>query len=34
MAGRQQQARALFEAVEDEFLANEEIRAGHHAISP
>jgi AcrR family transcriptional regulator len=26
MAGRQQQSRALFEAVADEFLANEEIR--------
>ena len=32
MAGRQQRARALFEAVQDEFLANEDIRAGHHAI--
>ncbi len=32
MAGRQLQARALFEAVQDEFLANEDIRAGHHAI--
>ncbi len=32
MAGRQLQARALFEAVQDQFLANEEIRAGHHAI--
>jgi AcrR family transcriptional regulator len=32
MAGRQQRARALFEAVQDEFLANPDIRAGHHAI--
>lgn len=32
MAGRQQRARALFEAVQDEFLANADIRAGHHAI--
>ena len=32
MAERQLQARALFEAVQDEFLANEDIRAGHHAI--
>jgi AcrR family transcriptional regulator len=32
MAGRQQRARPLFEAVQDTFLANEEIRAGHHAI--
>jgi AcrR family transcriptional regulator len=32
IAGRQQQARALFEAVQDTFLANREIRAGHAAI--
>jgi AcrR family transcriptional regulator len=32
MAGRQQRARSLFEAVQDEFLANQDIRAGHHAI--
>src|SRR6185437_4667720 len=32
MAGRQARARPLFEAVQEVFLANEEIRAGHHAI--
>jgi AcrR family transcriptional regulator len=32
LAGRQQQARALFEAVEETFLANREIRAAHAAI--
>lgn len=32
MAGRQQRARPLFESVTDEFLANDDIRAGHHAI--
>jgi AcrR family transcriptional regulator len=32
MAGRQQQARALFEAVQETFLANREIRAAHSEI--
>jgi hypothetical protein len=32
MAGRQQQARALFEAVQETFLANREIRAAHREI--
>jgi AcrR family transcriptional regulator len=32
MAGRQQQARALFEALQETFLANREIRAAHSEI--
>jgi AcrR family transcriptional regulator len=32
IAVRQQRDRALFEAVQDAFLANPEIRAGHHEI--
>lgn len=32
MAGRQQQGRALFEAVADEFLANEEIRTAQAEV--
>jgi AcrR family transcriptional regulator len=32
VAARQQRDRALFEAVQDTFLANDEIRAGHHEI--